>query len=113
MIARCLTPADAAAAVRWGRESDLEISIRGGGHNVAGKVVTDGGVMIDLSLMKKTQIDSDVRTIAAEGGTSPTSWSRPWSHSLAWPPVCAVAGRVRLLDLGVPGHPTGELGSAR
>ncbi|MDQ6899219.1 MAG: FAD-binding oxidoreductase [Candidatus Dormibacteraeota bacterium] len=70
LIARCLTPTDAAAAVRWGRESDLEISIRGGGHNVAGKAVTDGGVMIDLSLMKKTQIDSDARTITAEGGVT-------------------------------------------
>src|ERR1700730_14540145 len=68
LIARCSTPADAAAAVRWGRESELEISVRGGGHNVAGKAVTDGGVMIDLSLMRKTQIDPDARTITAGGG---------------------------------------------
>lgn len=70
LIARCLTPADAAAAVRWGRESELEISVRGGGHNVAGKAVTDGGVMIDLSLMKKVQIDPDARTITAGGGVT-------------------------------------------
>jgi FAD binding domain-containing protein/berberine-like enzyme len=70
LIARCSTPADAAAAVRWGRESELEISVRGGGHNVAGKAVTDGGVMIDLSLMRKTQIDPDARTITAGGGVT-------------------------------------------
>jgi hypothetical protein len=70
LIARCSTPADAAAAVRWGRESELEISVRGGGHNVAGKAVTDGGLMIDLSLMKKTQIDPDARMITAEGGVT-------------------------------------------
>src|SRR4030081_194397 len=70
LIARCSTPDDAAVAVRWGRESELEISIRGGGHNVAGKAVTDGGVMIDLSLMKKTQIDTDARIIAAGGGVT-------------------------------------------
>jgi FAD/FMN-containing dehydrogenase len=70
LIARCSTPADAAAAVRWGRESELEISVRGGGHNVAGKAVTDGGVMIDLSLMKRTQIDADARTITAGGGVT-------------------------------------------
>ena len=52
VIARCLHTADVVAAVTYGTDEGLEISIRGGGHNVAGKAVTDGGLMIDLSLMK-------------------------------------------------------------
>ena len=62
LIARCSTPADAAAAVRWGRESELEISVRGGGHNVAGKAVTDGGVMIDLTPLKSVEVNPQART---------------------------------------------------
>src|SRR5262245_38424290 len=52
LIARCLGTADVAAAVDLARERGLEVSVRGGGHNVAGKAVTDGGVMIDLAPMK-------------------------------------------------------------
>ncbi|HYZ90774.1 MAG TPA: FAD-binding oxidoreductase [Actinomycetota bacterium] len=56
LIARCTNTADVVAAVKLGREAGLEISVRGGGHNVAGKAVTDGGLMIDLSLMKAVGI---------------------------------------------------------
>src|SRR5438132_308798 len=70
LIARCSNAADVAGAVRLGRESGLEISVRGGGHNVAGKAVTDGGVMIDLSLMKKIHVDPQARSISAEGGVT-------------------------------------------
>src|SRR5688572_32405284 len=48
MIARCIGGADVAAAVRFAREHDLEIAIRGGGHNVAGTAVCDDGIVIDL-----------------------------------------------------------------
>jgi FAD/FMN-containing dehydrogenase len=57
LIARCQTAADVAAAVRAARLAEIEISVRGGGHNVAGRAVTDGGVMIDLSLMKRAEVD--------------------------------------------------------
>ena len=57
LIARCLHTADVVDAVNFGREEGLEISVRGGGHNVAGKAVTDGGLMIDLSLMKGIHVD--------------------------------------------------------
>jgi FAD/FMN-containing dehydrogenase len=68
LIARCSTANDVAAAVRLGRESGSEISVRGGGHNVAGKAVSDGGVMIDLSLMKNIHVDLEAATITAGGG---------------------------------------------
>jgi hypothetical protein len=70
LIARCLGTADVVAAVNVAREHGLEISIRGGGHNVAGKAVTDGGVMVDLSLMKGMQVDPAACTLRAQGGVT-------------------------------------------
>jgi FAD/FMN-containing dehydrogenase len=67
-IARCLHTADVADAVNFGREEGLEISVRGGGHNVAGKAVTEGGLMIDLSLMKGVHVDPARRTVRAQAG---------------------------------------------
>jgi FAD/FMN-containing dehydrogenase len=57
LIARCRDAADVAAAIGFAREGGFEISVRGGGHNVAGRAVTGGGVMIDLSLMKEVTVD--------------------------------------------------------
>ena len=51
-IARCAGVADVVAAVRFARDHDLEIAVRGGGHNVAGTAVCDDGVVIDLSAMR-------------------------------------------------------------
>ena len=48
LIARCSGSADVAAAVRFARDHDLEIAVRGGGHNVAGTAVCDEGIVIDL-----------------------------------------------------------------
>ena len=70
LIARCLNAADVASAVRLGRESGLEISVRAGGHNIAGRAVTEGGLMIDLSLMKDVAVDTTARTVAAGGGVT-------------------------------------------
>jgi FAD/FMN-containing dehydrogenase len=68
VIARCLHTADVVEAVNFAREEGLEISVRGGGHNVAGKAVTDGGLMIDLSLMKGIHVDPARRTVRAQAG---------------------------------------------
>jgi FAD/FMN-containing dehydrogenase len=68
LIARCRTTNDVAAALEFARRAALEVSIRGGGHNVAGRAVTDGGVMIDLAEMKGIAIDPDRATATAEGG---------------------------------------------
>ncbi len=70
LIARCVSPGDVASAITFGRELDLELSVRGGGHNPAGKAVTDGGLMIDLALMKETQVDAEARRITAGGGVT-------------------------------------------
>jgi FAD/FMN-containing dehydrogenase len=67
-IARCLHTADVVDAVNFGRSAGLEISVRGGGHNVAGKAVTEGGLMIDLSLMKGIHVDPARRAARAQAG---------------------------------------------
>ena len=68
LIARCQGTADIAEAIGLARASGLEISVRGGGHNVAGRAVTDGGLMIDLSAMKGIHVDPEARTARAQGG---------------------------------------------
>ncbi len=70
LIARCQTTADVVDAVRVGREQAKEISVRGGGHNVAGRAVTDNGLMIDLAPMKGVHVDPEARTIRAQGGVT-------------------------------------------
>jgi FAD/FMN-containing dehydrogenase len=68
LIARCANADDIVAAVRFAREQDLAISIRGGGHNVAGLAVSDGELMIDCAPMKGIAIDPQIRTARAESG---------------------------------------------
>lgn len=70
LIARCQTVPDVIDAVNLAREQGVELSVRGGGHNVSGKAVTDGGLMIDLSLMKGIHVDPSARTIRAQGGVT-------------------------------------------
>ena len=69
LIAQCRGSADIALAVRVAREHGLEIAVRGGGHNVGGRATVDGGMMIDLSLMKYVHVDAAARTARAAGGT--------------------------------------------
>ena len=68
LIARCRTTEDVVAAVALARRTGLEVSVRGGGHNVAGRSVTEGGLMIDLAEMKGIAIDPETATATAEGG---------------------------------------------
>ena len=68
LIARCIGTADVAAAVRFARDHDLEIAIRGGGHNVAGTAVCDDGVVIDLSAMRGVRVDPANRRAWVQGG---------------------------------------------
>ena len=68
LIARCSGTADVAAAVRFARDRDLEIAVRGGGHNVAGTAVCDGGIVIDLSAMRAVSVDPVEHTALVQGG---------------------------------------------
>ena len=70
LIARCLGEADIADAIAYARRAGLEISIRGGGHSVAGRCFTEGGLMIDLSRMKGIHVDPSARTARVQPGVS-------------------------------------------
>ena len=76
LIARCHNVADVRDAVVFGRSAGLEISVRGGGHNVAGRAVTEGGLMIDLSLMRAVDVDPARRRARAQGGTTWNEYNR-------------------------------------
>ena len=68
LIVRCSGAADVIDCVRFASEQDALVSVRGGGHSVAGKSVCDGGVMIDLSAMKGIRVDPAKKTVRAEAG---------------------------------------------
>ena len=68
LIARCSGTADVAAAVRFARDHDLEIAVRGGGHNVAGTAVCHDGIVVDLSAMRAVWVDPAGRTARVQGG---------------------------------------------
>jgi FAD/FMN-containing dehydrogenase len=70
LIVRCAGVADVISAVNFARTHDLLVAVRGGGHNVAGNAVCDGGLMIDLSPMKSVRVDPVRRTARAEGGVT-------------------------------------------
>jgi FAD/FMN-containing dehydrogenase len=68
LIARCAGAADVVACVQFARAQGLQVSARGGGHNVSGKSVIDGGLMVDLAPMKGCRVDPARRTARAEAG---------------------------------------------
>ena len=67
-IARCHGTADVVDAVKLARLLNLEIAVRGGGHNVAGRATIDKGLLIDLSSMKGIHVDVQARRVRAQGG---------------------------------------------
>lgn len=73
VIVRCRTTGDVAATLAFARRIGAEVSVCGGGHNVAGRAVTDGGVMLDLAEMTGVTVDPERRTATAQGGVR-------WGH---------------------------------
>ncbi len=83
-IVRCHTTADVVDAVNYGRAAGVELTVRGGGHNVAGRAVCDGGLMIDLQPMKGIFVDPKARTARAQGGVTWGEFNRATQlHGLA------------------------------
>jgi FAD/FMN-containing dehydrogenase len=76
LIARCRGVADVQAAVRLAREHQLEIAVRGGGHNVAGNAVCEGGLMIDLAGMRGVHVNPKTRRARAQGGATWGDYNR-------------------------------------
>ncbi len=84
VIARCAGVGDVIDAVNLAKRNDLEVAIRGGGHNVAGRATVDDGLMIDLSPMKGIHVDADKRTAIAQGGVTWAELNRETQiHGLA------------------------------
>jgi FAD/FMN-containing dehydrogenase len=86
LIARCANVEDVVTSVNFARDNSLLISVRGGGHNVAGHATNDGGLVIDLSHMKSIHVDPMMRTARAQGGVT---WgdldAATQAHGLATP----------------------------
>ena len=68
LIVRCAEASDVPHAISFARENGLEISIRGGGHNIAGSALCDSGVMIDLSTMRRVRVDAEKKRAYVEPG---------------------------------------------
>jgi FAD/FMN-containing dehydrogenase len=68
LVARCLGVADVVAGVNFARETGIALSIKGGGHNIAGLAVAESGLMLDLSLMRGVWVDPRSRTARAQAG---------------------------------------------
>jgi len=68
VIARCVGTSDVVKAVNFTHDNDLEISVKGGGHNSAGTAVCDDGLMIDLSLMQRVSVNREKKTARVDGG---------------------------------------------
>jgi FAD/FMN-containing dehydrogenase len=84
LIARCAAVDDVVTAVRFAREHDLLVSVKGGGHNVTGHAVCDGGLMIDLSTMKSARVDPRRRrAIVGPGATWKDVDTATQRHGLA------------------------------
>lgn len=76
VIAQCETQADVARAIRLGRDQELEIAVRGGGHSVAGMSLTDGGIVIDLRRMHTVIVDPGSRAARIGGGATMSDLDR-------------------------------------
>ena len=70
VIARCSSPEDVAAAIRFARGQGLEVSVRGGGHAFSGTALCEGGLTVDLGGMKRVAVDPAARRATAGGGAS-------------------------------------------
>src|SRR5262245_37379995 len=70
LIVKARSTADVVAALAFARDAGVEVSVRGGGHSVAGRAVTDGGVMISLADMRQVTVDSERSTATAQGGAT-------------------------------------------
>ena len=68
LVARCLGVADVMAGVRFARESGVALSMKGGGHNISGLAVAEGGLMLDLSLMRGVWVEPRSRVARAQAG---------------------------------------------
>ncbi len=112
LIARCADPDDVAATIRFARERDLLLAVRGGGHSGGGFGICDDGVVLDLSLLRSIDVDPAARTVRVGGGCTWGEVDRAThEHGLATPSgVIATTGVGGLTLGGGLGHLTRKHG---
>ena len=76
LVVRCAGPSDVIQAMRFARQHDLLVAIRAGGHNIAGKAVADGALLIDLSQMRSVRVDRAARVAWVEPGATLADFDR-------------------------------------
>jgi hypothetical protein len=114
LLAYCAGPDDIAKVVAFAREHELVLAVRGGGHNGAGLGTCDGGVVIDLSLLKNIEVDPQSRTVRVGGGCTWGEVDRATNeHGLATPSgIISTTGVGGLTLGGGLGHLTRKCGLA-
>jgi len=101
LVARCHSVEDVVVAVNFARENDLLLSVRGGGHNVAGHATNDGGLVIDLSPLNEITVDAERRLVSAGGGATIAQLdAETQRHGLAVPMGVVSATGIAGLTLG-------------
>jgi FAD/FMN-containing dehydrogenase len=111
-IARCVDADDVATALAFAQEHNLEIAVRGAGHNPAGHCAVDDGLVIDLSRMRNVEVDPETRIAIAEGGATWTDFdAATQAHGLVTPGGVVGSTGVTGLTLGGGiGHLTAQHG---
>jgi FAD/FMN-containing dehydrogenase len=112
LIVRPLGARDVAAALDFARVQSLEVAVRGGGHNPSGHCVCDGGIVIDLSLMRRVDVDAERMIASSEGGATWLDFdTATQAHGLATPGgVVGTTGVAGLTFGGGIGHLTAQHG---
>ena len=112
VIVRCVRADDIAVAFDFARTNELEVAVRGGGHNPAGHCVCDGGLVIDLSQMRKVTVDDEARIARSDGGATWLDFdSATQAFGLVTPGGVVVSTGVVGLSLGGGiGHLTAQYG---
>ena len=111
-IARCVDSADVATALDFARSNELEVAVRGGGHNPAGHCAVDAGFVIDLSRMREVVVDPDARIARSGGGATWLDFdAATQAHGLVTPGGVVGSTGVAGLTLGGGiGHLTAQHG---
>jgi hypothetical protein len=102
LIARCSGVADVITALNFARENSLLTAIRGGGHNVGGRALCDGGIVIDLSRMRAVHVDSAKRTVRVQGGATLGDLDRE-THVFGLAVPCGVVAKTGIAGLTLGG----------
>jgi len=112
LIARCADAADVAAAIALAREFDFPLAVRAGGHGVAGHAICEGGVVVDLTRMRRVEVEPDALVVRVEGGARLMDLDAACApHDLVTPAgVVGTTGVAGLTLGGGLGHLLGPLG---